>query len=306
MEQDGVSLKDSSWQPISVLGMMVHIGSSRLQIKSMWGGSCGGKCPDTLPLPSNSNPSDYRYPPFFLLFIIPLTVLNYSDATIVWNLINFALLPLMAFLIWKILSPKNWKETALATGVAFFTLFEPFNFSYSDFISTIEQSFNGAVILFSPSYALEWAEAQTKVFELSMILLALYFVKKKSPIMGGFFLVLSFLDPRFTLMVLPLFFYILIKRKAFFTGVAGILLGVLVLNLPFAFYPLTELSKHGVLGAYVKSIFLQYKLSTFYAYEWIPFFSILSLTIAYAVVEYMRTRPSSLILSEQSPMLSKN
>jgi hypothetical protein len=253
----------------------------------LWGGSCNGHCPYVLPLPQNSNPSDYRYPPFFLIFILPLIGLGYVEAAFAWDAVCFiVLLPLLAFLIWRVLSPRTWTAVVLATVVALFTLFAPLNFSSGGFDPEMRQAFGSIWFLFSPGYALQWAQGQTKVFELAAIFLSIYFIKYRSAVIAGFFLTLSSLDPRFTLLAFPLFAYIAIKRGVLFEGIAGVVTGVVILFAPFALYPsIHSPSTGGLLGSYIHHIFYQYKLSTFYAYEWIPFFSILSLTVAYVACD---------------------
>lgn len=52
-------------------------------------------------------PQGYMYTPSFLLFILPSLSLDYHDALAVFDGLQFALLPLMAFLIYKLLSKKN-------------------------------------------------------------------------------------------------------------------------------------------------------------------------------------------------------
>ena len=45
----------------------------------------------------STTPKDFRYIPFFLIFIIPFLALDYHNALLTFNLIQFVLLPFITF-----------------------------------------------------------------------------------------------------------------------------------------------------------------------------------------------------------------
>ena len=204
---------------------------------------------------------DFRYPPWFLLFVLPFLSLPFPLAQDSFELLQFLLLPLIALLVFKIIRPSNKMEFLLTAIVLFFTLLEPL----------IGTTFSIGV---GSPYFQQYTEGQSKVLELFFILAALYLAKKGS-ILAPILLVLGAFDPRFTVMALPLFLYFFIKSRSFSKLVFGTFFSVLI-AVPFAYY-------NGVLGQFLR--FHQYAILTFYTYEWVLFYPILALSLAILLKE---------------------
>lgn len=221
------------------------------------------------------NGEGLRYPPYFLLFMLPLLRLPYTTALQVFATFQFLLLPLIAALVWKILSPKSIKEYVLLAAVLFMALWTPLE----------GLNFNSYYLShgISAPYFGQFQSGESKILELCIILGALFYAKRNS-ILGGFLLVLSAFDPRFTLMALPLFAYIVYQNKGYSKVIKGSGGALLFLILPFVPY-------YNTMGQYLA--LNQFNLTTFYAYEWIPFYALLSLTLAYFVQEFFRKRQKS-------------
>ena len=145
------------------------------------------------------------------------------------------------------------------------TLWEPF-------VGTQFESYQGA------AYFYQWSQGQSKVLELTLILAAIYFAKNKS-VLAAPLLILSAFDPRFTLLALPVFLYFTIKNHVFKRTVLVGLIASVWIVIAFTVY-------YGVLDKFIN--YHQYGLFTFYAYEWIPFYSIVTLTLGVVLVEFWR------------------
>jgi len=57
--------------------------------------------------------------PSFLLLVSPILSLNYHDALVVFDAFQFALLPLMALLLYRLLSKKNLATTFVVMVIVF-------------------------------------------------------------------------------------------------------------------------------------------------------------------------------------------
>jgi hypothetical protein len=223
-----------------------------------------------------ANGEGFRYPPYFLLFVLPFLRLQFVAALQAFATFQFLLLPLIAILVWKILSPKSLKEYALLAAVLFMTLWTPLDGVIGNLVPATNPYYLSHGI--SAAYLLQFQTGESKILELCIILGAIYCAKRNS-ILGGFLLVLSAFDPRFTLMAVPLFAYFVYQNKGYTKALKGIGLAILLFVVPFVFY-------YNALGQYFA--LSQYNVTTFYAYEWIPFYSLLFFSLAYFAQEYFR------------------
>lgn len=203
----------------------------------------------------NPHPETFKYLPAFLILISPFLLLSYEKALLAFDAFQFILLFLIAFLVFKIQEGKN---IAVVGIVSILTLLLPFSTNPNWGISE--------------AYFWQWAEGQSKVLEITLILLAFYFGIRKRPILSGIFFGLSFFDSRFTLVSIPLFLT-LNKGNTFRASILTILT-ILLTNLPiFLIYP--------VVGPmYFQLLFYSGGIATpLYYYAYIPLVSILSLSI---------------------------
>jgi hypothetical protein len=131
----------------------------------------------------------YKYLPSFLVLIVPLLNLSYYQSFWVFDVIQFSMLPIMAFLIYKLLENKN-QAIVLLVFVAVLLLPYPM----------LDRGL-------SVSYFMHWAEGQAKILLSFLLLLSFYFGYKGKAGLSGVAFALGAFDPRFAVLALPLFLY---------------------------------------------------------------------------------------------------
>lgn len=197
-----------------------------------------------------TTPKDFRYIPFFLIFIIPFLALDYHNALLAFDLIQFVLLPFIAYFLYRIMTftrqKLDWKSVLIFASVFIFALVSPW------------------------SYYWQWTEGQCRVFETFLILWSIYGISKKSRFSGLLFALGSF-DPRFTIISLPLAIYIAKKVNGTKTFVISTISSFFILYLGSLCYD-------SLAYQFYQSLLTHNNL-IFYTYELIPFFTILSLTL---------------------------
>ena len=197
------------------------------------------------------HPEEYKYLPSFLLIISPFLSLNYQQALLAFDIAQFALLPLMAYLLYKLLSNK---PIAITLAVMVITLLLPFPTPQTGF---------------STSYYWQWGEGQAKVFVTFLLLISFYFGSRGRPYLSGIALAFGFLDPRFGLLALPLF--IMYNRKNLKAATIS-LLGSLALSNAMLLYP-------GMASNFLNMVLASAVTTPLYYYSLIPLITLLSLII---------------------------
>jgi hypothetical protein len=133
------------------------------------------------------HPETYKYLPSFLLLVTPFLSLNYQSALTAFDIVQFLMLPFMAYFIYKISTGKPLAVTFIVILIA---LLLPFPFTQWGI---------------SPSYYWQWGEGQAKVFITFLLLLSFYFGWRGKPILSGVAYAFGLFDPRFGLLAVPLF-----------------------------------------------------------------------------------------------------
>ena len=197
-------------------------------------------------------PEEYKYLPNFLLVVTPFLSLNYHTALTTFDLVQLLLLPVMAFMIYKILEDKH---PAIIMGVMIVALLLPFPYPNWGF---------------SISYYWQWGEGQAKVFGIFLLLLSFYLGKLGKPIESGIALAFGFFDPRFGLVALPL--YIMYNRKKLKLATESAVGSLVVSNL-MLLYP-------GMASNFSNMIFGSAVTTPLYYYALIPLSTLLALMIA--------------------------
>jgi hypothetical protein len=195
-------------------------------------------------------PEAFKYLPSFLVIISPLLSLGYQQALVAFDVFQFALLPLMALLLYKLLSRKG---LALTFAVAVVVLLQPLPLR------------NWGL---SASYFWQWGEGQAKVLDTFLLLLAFYLGDSRRPLLSGIVFALAAFDPRFAALSLPLFVFY--NRKNLRISTESFL-GTLFLSNLALLYPET--------GSGFLSIVLGSATGTLYYYAFIPLLMIISLTV---------------------------
>ncbi len=162
------------------------------------------------------HPETYKYLPSFLFLVSPFLILKYQDALTAFDIVQFLMLPTMAYFIYKLLSNKPLAVTIIVTVVA---LLLPF--------PTLQWGF-------SPSYYWQWGEGQAKVFITFLLLLSFYLGWRGKPALSGVAFAFGFFDPRFGLLAIPLF--VAYNRKNLKAAAASAV-GSLLLSNAVLLYP---------------------------------------------------------------------
>lgn len=184
----------------------------------------------------------YKYLPSFLVLISPLLGLNYYQAFWVFDVLQFILLPLMAFLLYKLLEKKH-PLVALVVLVAVLVLPYPMV---------------GRGL--SVSYFMSWAEGQAKILLTFTLLLSFYLGYKGKAMLSGVAFGLGAFDPRFAILALPLFlFYNKDKLKS---AIAPTVIVLVAFN-AIVFYP-------GTAAGFVGMVFGSGTTTPLYTPAWIP------------------------------------
>jgi hypothetical protein len=151
-------------------------------------GTLGGAEPQTPP-----HPEAYKYLPNFLLITSPFLALNYQQALLAFDIVQFLLIPAIAFMIYSLLKDKH---LAIIFTVLTIALVLPIP---------------GTSYGLSPSYYWQWGEGQAKVFLTALLLLSFYLGIKGRPVLSGIAFAFGFFDPRFGLLAIPL--YVMYNRE---------------------------------------------------------------------------------------------
>jgi hypothetical protein len=207
-------------------------------------GALGGGEPVISP-----HPEAYKYLPSFLLIISPFLSLKYQQALFAFDVAQFALLPLMAFLLYKLLGGK---PLALTFVVMVIALLLPFPMPQRGL---------------SLSYYWQWGEGQAKVLVTFLLLLSFYFGSRGRPILSGIALAFGFFDPRFGLLALPLF--VNYNRKNLKVATASMVSALVLSNL-ILLYP-------GMGSNFINMVLASAVTTPLYYYSLIPLLTLLSL-----------------------------
>jgi hypothetical protein len=197
------------------------------------------------------HPEAYKYLPSFLLVVSPFLSLNYQEALLAFDIVQFLLLPAMAYFLYKILGSKPLAVTFVVIAVALLLPFPTTQWG------------------FSPSYYWQWGEGQAKVFLTFLLLLSFYLGSRGKPALSAVAFAFGFFDPRFGLLAIPLF--VMYNRKNIKLATAS-LIGALLLSNAMLLYP-------GMGSSFVTMIFASAATTPLYYYSLIPFFTLLALIV---------------------------
>jgi hypothetical protein len=227
--------------------------------------------------PIYPHPATFKYPPFFILLIIPFLLTSYQSAIVTFNIIQFAMLPAIAVLIYKTMTWRNRSVLAMVP-VLVLSLLAPLSAPQVLFLNYrvkfVEAFFATGSIAslqdgFSNAYYWQWVEGNARVFEMLLFFLAIFFATRKS-LFSGVAFGLSTFDPRMVLIALPVTLAFNKTSKNLPRFLDGLVL-TLAVNLPLALY--SNIGRQFIAEALQSGPFI------FYAYEWIPFYSTIAFTI---------------------------
>jgi hypothetical protein len=195
-------------------------------------------------------PEQYKYLPSFLLAISPVLLVQYQQAIVIYDIVQFSLLPLIGILIYSLTKEKGWAITIIAETIALLLPAPAPGWG------------------FSVAYFWQWKEGQSKVFETLLLTLSFYLGSQRRHTLSGVCLGLAFFDPRFAIVSLPLFIMYNVEKAL--ASVRSLILTLVVSNVPL-FYPSLGLS-------FLQMVFSTGITTLFYPYALIPLLSVGFLT----------------------------
>jgi hypothetical protein len=195
-------------------------------------------------------PQGYKYLPSFALLISPLLLLPYGSALFAFDVLQFALLPLIAALVYYILKGRSFPVISVVVAA----------------VLVLPLPLQAAQWALSTSYYWQWAEGQCKVLETFLLLSALALAKSGRSKAAGVVAALAAFDPRFVVLSTPLILAYNRDLRAFAVyGAATFVLGNLAL-----LYPPTLLG-------FFSMVFTSGALTPPYPYTYIPIAALLLL-----------------------------
>jgi hypothetical protein len=196
-------------------------------------------------------PEPFKYLPSFLIFVCPLLFLNYHEALIAFDTVQFLMLPLLAFLVYALLRDRGIFVIAVVIV-----------------ISILQPSPTPHWGL-SVSYFWQWAEGQDKVLNTTLLLLSFYFGQTDRPILSGVVLGFGAFDPRFFLLSIPLF--IIYNRSNLKRSFLSLIASLVALNFP--------LLVDGICVGFLRMVIQRGAATPIYYYALIPFITLASLIV---------------------------
>jgi hypothetical protein len=221
------------------------------------------------------HPEAYKYLPNFLLVVSPFLSLNYQQALTAFDIVQFLLLPVMAYFIYKILSDKPLAVTFVVIVIALLLPFPTQQWG------------------FSPSYYWQWGEGQAKVFITFLLLLSFYLGWRGKPVLSGIAWAFGCFDPRFGLLAIPLF--VMYNRKNIKLAAASAV-GALLLSNSMLLYP-------GMGSSFYSMVFSDAVSTPLFYYSLIP---LLTLSVLIAVNFKGEGRAFGLIKTFEKKKQEKN
>jgi hypothetical protein len=216
------------------------------------------------------NPQTFKYAPSFLILFAPFLALSYQDSLIAFDLVQLALIPCLAFFVYKIVKDKNVILGAIA---AIIILIEPFptpsiNQHATDVIHLWFFTLNPQS--FTPSYYVSYVLVNAHILQTILIVGALYLGFTKKPWLSALLFAFASFDPRVALLALPLLLWY--NRQKILQFLTATVTFILATNLPFFFY-------YGIGFTFLHTQMSSGVISQMYAYDWIPQYSVAALTI---------------------------
>ena len=214
----------------------------------------------------------FKYTPSFLIFITPFTALSYQDALAVFDVIQFALIGALAFFVYGLVKEKSLVFASVAAAVILVDPLPSLTLYYGT--SNLLQIHVEALGYFA-GYLL----GNAHVLQTILLVGALYFGYAKKPWLSALLFGIGSFDPRGALLALPLLLWY--NRGALRKFISGSAIVLVATNLPFFFY-------YGVGFSFLKEGLNGNIAIQMYPYDWIPIYSIATLTIMEVLVQLQK------------------
>ena len=227
-----------------------------------------GALPDDYTM--NGTPQPFKYTPSFLILMTPFLTLDYLDALTLFDVIQLALMPLLAFFVYKLVKDKNLILAAIAAVII---LIQPLPTPASNIPPTEPLHlwiFNINIQSFVPSYYSGYVYINAHILQTVLLIGALYLGSIKKPWLSALLFAFGLLDPRAALVAIPLLLWY--NRQKIRQFIVATVAFVLLTNLPFSFY-------YDVALAFLRMGLSADIVSQSYAYDWISIYGVATLTI---------------------------
>jgi hypothetical protein len=215
-------------------------------------------------------PQTFKYAPSFLILISPFLSLSYQNAFIAFNFVQLALMPVLGFFVYKLVKDKNLILAVLACVVVLLDPLPSLPINQAQ-IQLLHYRFTSINLqTFSWGYYWGWVCGNAHILQPILLIGAMYFGVSKKPWLSALMFAFGSFDPRFALMALPLIVWY--NRKTISAFTVGTIIFLSTTNLPFFLY-------YGIGFAFLNANLRGSIISQMYAYDWIPFYSIIVLTL---------------------------
>jgi len=230
-------------------------------------------------------PQTFKYAPSFLILFAPFLTLNYQNALTVFDIVQLALIPALAFFVYKLVKDKNLILGAVA---AFIILIQPLptpsvNNPPEPLINLWIISVNAQS--FAPSYYCGYVFVNAHILQTVLLLGALYLGFVKKPWLSALLFTFGLLDPRAAVVTLPLLLWY--NRQKIRPFIMATITFVLATNLPFFFY-------YDIGATFLRTEMNVNIISQSYAYDWIPIYGVIILTAVEIITIILKKRKSAL------------
>jgi hypothetical protein len=229
------------------------------------------------------NPQSFKYSPSFLILLAPFSTLNYQNALNAFDILQIALIPALAFFVYKLVKDKS---LCLGAITAVLVMIDP--------LPSLMTNSAGVTLnlgSFVPSYLLGYALVNAHILQTVLLVGALYFGYTKKPWLSALMLAFGILDPRAALLAFPLLLWY--NRQKLLQFIVGSAAFIAITNLPFFFY-------YGIGFSFLKAEVNGNIISQMYPYDWIPLYAVATLTIVEIITAIQHKRKAT-TLPQQLP-----
>ena len=229
-------------------------------------------------------PQTFKYTPSFLILFAPFLTLSYLNALTVFDVLQLALIPALAFFVYKLVKDKNLIFGAIAAAII---LIEPLptpSVNYPPAPLTHIWIFSINSQSFAPSYYCGYVFVNAHILQTVLLVGALYLGFAKKPWLSALLFTFGLLDPRAAIATLPLLLWY--NRQEIRPFIIATTAFVLATNLPFFFY-------FGIGSTFLRMEMNSNVILQSYAYDWIPIYGVVALTIVETITVILKKRKTA-------------
>jgi hypothetical protein len=231
-------------------------------------------------------PQTFKYTPSFLVLFAPFLSMDYLTALNVFDFVQLALIPVLAFFVYKLVKDKNYILGAIA---AFIILIQPLptpsiNVPRAPLINLGLLSVNSQS--FAPSYYCGYLFVNAHILQTVLLVGALHLGFVKKPCLSALLFSFGLLDPRAAIVALPLLLWY--NRQEIRKFIIAVTAFILATNLPFFLY-------YGIGSTFLRTEMNSNIISQSYAYDWIPIYGVVALTMVEIITVVLKKRKSALV-----------